>query len=288
MTFKLARLTLAVAVGALLAVPAAAQQDMSSTDIDRLQTMVNEVGQDIAALRAKDTATARRLQAELDELQDEVIYLRVKLRKERSVTRTEYTDLRDRLDRLRTRASGQTPAPAAAAQAPGAASDRTVPVGAELDVRLQSAINSGTAMVEDRFEATTLVDLSRNGTVVIPAGAVVRGVVTAVQSAGRVQRRASLALSFDQITFGGRSYPMRATVTEAIEGEGIRGEAGRVGTGAAVGGIIGGIIGGVRGALTGILIGGGGTIIATEGEEVELKPGTVLRMRFDSPLDVSK
>jgi hypothetical protein len=274
-------------LGALLltALPAAAQQDLSQADLDRLQQAVNEIGRDVAALRERDSAAARRLQAELDELQDEVIYLRVRLRRERSVPRSEYVEVRDRLERLRTRASGTAAPSVPETTGPP---DRTVPVGAELDVRLQARLNSGTAMVEDRFEATTLVDLSRNGRVVIPAGAVVRGVVTAVQSAGRVQRRASLSLSFDQITFGGRSHPIRATVTEAIEGEGVRGDAGRVGTGAAVGGIIGGIIGGVRGALTGILIGGGGTLIATEGEEVDLAPGTVLRMRFDSPLVVEQ
>ena len=72
---------------------------------------------------------------------------------------------------------------------------------------------------------------------------------------------------------------------QALEGEGIRGEAGRIGAGAGVGAIIGGILGGFKGALAGILIGGGGTIAATEGKEVELPQGTVLRVRLDSPLD---
>lgn len=275
---------LLVALG-LVAAPAMAQPEVSSTDIERLQTTVNEVGREIASLRDRDTAAARRLQTDLDELQDEVIYLRVRLRKERSVPRAEYADVRDRLDRLRTRAG----APAAVTtQSRQGSADREVPVGAELDVRLGTTINSGTAMVEDRFEATTVVDVLQDGVVLVPAGAVVRGVVTAVQAAGRVERRASLSLSFDQITFGGRTYPMRATVTNVLEGEGIRGEAGRVGTGAAVGGVIGGILGGLRGALAGILIGGGGTLIATEGEDLELKPGTVLRMRFDSPLVVAR
>ena len=58
----------------------------------------------------------------------------------------------------------------------------------------------------------------------------------------------------------------------------------RIGTGAGVGAIIGGILGGFKGALAGILIGGGGTIAATEGKEVELPPGSVLRVRIDSPV----
>ena len=93
-----------------------------------------------------------------------------------------------------------------------------------------------------------------------------------------------MTVSFDQITFGGRTYPMRGTVTEAIEGEGIKGEVGRVGAGAGVGAIIGGILGGFKGAMAGILIGGGGTIAATEGKELELPQGSVLRVRVDSPV----
>ena len=84
----------------------------------------------------------------------------------------------------------------------------------------------------------------------------------------------------------GRDYEIRGTVTEAIEGEGIKGEAGRIGAGAGVGAIIGGILGGFKGALAGILIGGGGVIAATEGKEVELPQGTLLRVRIDSPVSL--
>ena len=95
-----------------------------------------------------------------------------------------------------------------------------------------------------------------------------------------------MTVSFDQVTVNGRAYPMRGTVTQAIEGEGIKGEAGRAGAGAGVGAIIGGMLGGVKGAVLGALIGGGGTIAATEGKEVELPQGSVLRVRIDSPLQV--
>ena len=152
-----------------------------------------------------------------------------------------------------------------------------------MDVRLQNTLNSGTAQVEDRFEGTTLVDLNIDGRTVVPAGSVARGVVTAVEPATRTNRTARMTVSFDQITVDGRAYPIRGTVTQAIEGEGIRGEAGRIGTGAGVGAIIGGILGGFKGALAGILIGGGGTIAATEGKEVQIPQGSVLRVRLDSP-----
>ncbi|MGE3277398.1 MAG: hypothetical protein AB7O67_19960 [Vicinamibacterales bacterium] len=295
---------LAVIAMLALAMPAAARQSsMTSADVDRLQQDVNDAGQAIATLRSSDTAAARRLQSELDDLQDEVIYLKVKLRKEPSVARSEYTALRDRIADLQTRA-GNGGAPAAAPATPEAApapapragasasssssADGRVPVGAELDVRLQTALNSGTAQVEDRFEATTLVDYRQDGRVVVPAGSVVRGVVTDVKSAGRVERKGSLSLSFDQITVNGRAYPIRGTVTQAIEEGGYKEDAGKIGAGAAVGGILGGIFGGAKGALAGVLIGGGGTVAATEGKQVDLKPGTILRMRFDSPLELMR
>jgi hypothetical protein len=164
-----------------------------------------------------------------------------------------------------------------------------VPVGTELDVRLQTPLNSGTAQVEDRFEATTLVDLkSKDGRVLIPAGSLARGVVTAVKPAGRTDRKGSLSLGFERITVNGTTYQIRGTLTQAAESEGVEGEVGKIGAGAAVGGIIGGIIGGVKGTIAGILIGGGGTMVATEGEQVDLKAGTVLRMRFDQELSLAR
>ena len=161
-----------------------------------------------------------------------------------------------------------------------------VPVGTELDVRLQQSLSSATAVVEDRFEATTLVDLKEGDRTIIPAGSVMRGVVSSVTKTTRLERKGSLTLAFDQVRVNGRDYPIRATVTQAIQSEGIAGEKERIGIGAGAGAILGAILGGAKGALAGILIGGGGTIAATEGKDVTLPAGTVLRVRFDQPLTV--
>lgn len=161
-----------------------------------------------------------------------------------------------------------------------------IPSGQEIDVRLQSELSSETAQVEQRFEATSVADLYRGNDVLIPAGSIVRGVVSSVDKATRTDRKGAMTLSFDQVTIRGRNYPMRGTVTQAIESEGIKGEAAKIGAGAGVGAIIGGIIGGVKGALLGVLIGGGGTIAATEGKNVTLPAGTILRVRLDTPPNV--
>ena len=150
----------------------------------------------------------------------------------------------------------------------------------------QTELTSDTAQVEDRFEATTVVDLYQGDRVIIPAGSVMRGLVTSVNRASRTDRKGSLTVAFNQITVRGRNYPMRGTVTEAIESYGIKGEIGRIGAGSAVGAIIGGIIGGAKGALIGVLIGGGGTMVATEGKDVTLPAGTILRVRMDTPPEI--
>ena len=131
-------------------------------------------------------------------------------------------------------------------------------------------MNSGTARVEDRFDATTIVPYDRNGRVLVPAGSVMRGVVNSVTPASRgINRKGELTLVFDRFSIDGRTYSIRATVMQALQGES---DTGRVAAGAGVGAIIGAILGGTRGALTGILIGGGGTVAATEGKEVDLAP----------------
>ncbi len=157
-------------------------------------------------------------------------------------------------------------------------------VGQELDARLQTPLSSQTAEVEDRFEATTLVDLYQGSTLMVPAGSVLRGVVSGVDRASRTDRRGSLTLSFDQMTVAGRTYRIRASVTKALEGPGVKGEVGKMTTGAAAGAIIGGILGGFQGAMAGILIGGGGSLLALPGTNVRVEAGTVLRVRFDAPV----
>jgi CRISPR/Cas system-associated endoribonuclease Cas2 len=280
---------IAAAVLLMLPMPASAQAQLTAADIQRLQDSVFDATADVSRLRQRDARLAESLERELDDLRDEVIYLKVKMRKS-GATRAEYSDLRDRIDRLHTQARGE-PAPAVSPSSRGPAVDERlspteIPVGTEFDVRLQSRLNSGTARVEDRFDTTTIVPYERNGRMLVPAGSVLRGVVNSVTPASRgVNRRGELTLVFDRFSIDGRTYSVRATVTQALQGEA---DTGRVAAGAGVGAIIGAIVGGVRGALTGILIGGGGTVAATEGNEVDLAPGTVLRVRLDAPLDVAQ
>jgi len=299
---RISGVALAVWLTVGLASPAWAQA-VTQADIQRLQDNTYLAERDITTLRSRDIARASQLQAELDDLKDEVIYLKVKLRKDRTLARTEFGDVRDRIESVRSRAAsasasndvgssrgvydgnrtGTTDTRASRPLPRGAVE---VPSGTELDARLQTGLNSGTAQVEDRFEATTLADLNVDGRVAVPAGSVLRGVVSSVEPATRTNRTAKMTVTFDQVTISGHDYPIRGTVTQALEGEGIKGDLPKAGAGAAIGGILGAVLGGGKGALLGVLIGGGGTIAATEGKELDLPQGTVLRVRLDSPVQI--
>lgn len=269
-----------------------AQSAVTTADLQRLEDNIDAASKDLAPLRSRDASLASQLERELSDLRDDTVYLKVKVRRDEPVARSEYSQLRDRIDAVRSRARGDEARPAARASGSDrsdrsdAAREHEIPIGTEFDVRLQDALSSKTAAVEDRFQVTTMVDLRNDDRVIVPAGSTMRGVINAVNKAGRLERKGSLSVTFDQVTVHNRSYPVRATVTQALESEGVRGEAGRIGTGAGVGAIIGGILGGFKGALAGILIGGGGTIAATEGTDVELASGTVLRVRLDTPLSL--
>ncbi|MGE3176618.1 MAG: hypothetical protein AB7O32_04040 [Vicinamibacterales bacterium] len=294
-TLALALMTLALSP---IAAPAAAEgaqgaqgsQTMTATDVQRLENAIADAQRDVTQVQQRDLAS--QLESQLNDLRDEAVYLKVKIRKGDAVSRTEYFDLRDKVDDLRSRARGTSTArtgsstSSASSPARGAATRGEVPAGTEFDVKLSQALSSSTAQVEDRFEAVTQVDLMQEDRVLVPAGSTMRGVVSSVKKAGRLERRGSLTLAFDRITIRGKDYPIRATVTDVLESEGVKGEATKIGTGAGVGAILGGIFGGVKGAITGILIGGGGTIAATEGEDVEITTSRVLRVKLDAPLDL--
>ena len=145
-----------------------------------------------------------------------------------------------------------------------------IPSGTEVDVRLVTPLTSDTAQVEDRVEGTTMIDLYRGNDLIVPAGSVMTGWVTSVDRASRTDRQGKLTIEFNRVRINNRNYDTKAYVTQALESDGLKGEAGRIGAGSAVGAIIGGILGGVKGAVAGILIGGGGVIAATEGKDVHL------------------
>ena len=229
---------------------------------------------------------------EMSDIRDELGYMRVKQRRGEAVTRTDRLRLSDRVDRFLGRMNGRASSSTGVYDRANR-DDRNgtnqsrgrleIPSGSEVDVRLLTALTSDTAQIEDRVEATTLIDLYNGNDLLVPAGSTLTGWVTSVDRASRTDRKGSLTLEFNRLKVNNRSYDVRAYVTQALESEGIKGETARIGAGSAVGAIIGGILGGVKGAIAGVLIGGGGIVAATPGKDVELEPGALLRVRLDQP-----
>jgi hypothetical protein len=283
-------------MGAVLGAASVAwgQAVIAEEDILRLQVGVYDAREALRQVAAADAARGARIEAELDAISDEAVFLKIQLRRQGRVAASEFEALSTRLDAVRGQLAGDAPAvvPTGGEAAPVSTSaagrvparSTEIPAGRELDVRLRSLLDSETAQVEDRFEASTLVDLYRDGRLIIPAGSVVRGVVSGVEKAGRNKRSSSLTLNFDQITIVGEAHPIKASATQAFQQKGARDEAGKLITGAGIGGLVGGLLAGGIGVAAGAVVGTSGTLLATQGPNVELPPGTVVRLRFDEPL----
>lgn len=263
----------------------AVQAPVTLADLTRLDATAAEIEKQAAALKPTDPTLAGQIEKTILTLKEDLTYLRVKLRRSEPVTREEYATLRDRIETLRVRTT-QTGTISAQPMIEKPSPAFLIPVGTELDVRLQTPLSSATSQAEERFEATTIVDFTMENAVVIPAGSIVRGFVSSVRAAGRfADRRGAITLSFDEIRIDQTSRRLRASVSQAIDGK-MTQDATRIGAGAVVGGIIGGLLGGGKGALLGVLVGGGGTMAATDGADVNLPLGTILRLRIDQPLEV--
>ena len=166
----------------------------------------------------------------------------------------------------------------------------TVPEGATLSLSLTTPINSGTARVDDRADATLADAVSVGGTEVLPAGSTLDGTVAAVAASGKVTGLASITLHFTSLVAAGRDdrYDIDATYSETVQPT-KRADATKIGVGGAAGAAIGGLLGGKGGAAKGAVIGGGaGTavVLSTTGDDVERPAGARLTVRLKRSIDV--
>lgn len=165
----------------------------------------------------------------------------------------------------------------------------TVAAGTTLPVELDGALASNTNAVEDPVHATLRSRVLVNGVEVIPAGSPVRGVVTQATPSGGVKGRARLTFDFRHVTVGEEIYDMR-TKPFVYQAKSTKEEdATKIGVGAAAGGIIGAIAGGKKGAAVGAAVGstaGTALVLATPGDEVQLRSGTEMPVDLANPLTV--
>ena len=166
----------------------------------------------------------------------------------------------------------------------------TVPAGTALSIKLASTVTTETAKDGDAVEGTVARDVSVDGRVVIPAGAVVTGAVTEAVRPGRVKGRARLAVRFTSVTLGSDRQTIASSAV-VREGQATKGEdATKVGIGAGAGAVVGAILGGGKGAAKGAAVGaagGTGVVLATRGEDVAIAKGEPVSTALTAPITVT-
>lgn len=170
-----------------------------------------------------------------------------------------------------------------------------VPVGTTFSVTLNQTLSTRTNQPGDAFSGTLAGPvLADDGRVLIPAGATVHGRVTEVAKSDHVGETAIIKLAFESIEFGGKTYPLSATVLEATPQRVSRSttgqNVGKAAAGAAAGAILGKILGhDTKGAIKGAVLGAAaGTAIALGTADVDavLPAGDKVVLRTDSPIEV--
>jgi hypothetical protein len=159
-----------------------------------------------------------------------------------------------------------------------------------IGIRLDSAISSETARVEDRVNAKVTRDVTVEGRTAIPANARLEGVVSVVEHGGKFKNQARLGVRFNMLILPDGSRVPIQTETIFRDGEPPAGAStAKVGASAIIGGILGAVIGGGKGAAVGTAAGAGGgaaAVAAGDRSEAVLAAGTNLTVRLTAPATV--
>jgi hypothetical protein len=164
----------------------------------------------------------------------------------------------------------------------------TLPAGTSLALEIQTPIDTGTSEAGSPVQARLTESVSLDGIEVVPAGSPVTGRLSSVESAGKVKGRASVVVTFEQLTAHDETYPISArfsVVAPASKDEDVR----WIGIPAAGGAVLGAILGGRKGAAVGAAIGGGAgaaAVLLTPGDEVRIREGARVQVALDDPIEV--
>ena len=262
--------------------PAQSRGEASLDDLQRLQEDLANLDGDLAALEPGDPKTDE-FRNRAEHIREEAIFLKVKVQHHQrdggsgtGLAQDDVARLRRMVEQLRAdidRAFGREQR------------ELRLPEGTSIQVRLAHALSSRTARREDRVDASVAEPVRADGVLALPAGTQMRGVVREVEAAQRPSKAGRVEIEFDSVYLDPTRLEMRGRVAEIRESGD---QAKKAGIGAVVGGVLGGLLGGKNGAIAGILVGGGGAVVATKGEDVELPAGTVLTVRLERPLVITR
>jgi hypothetical protein len=280
-----------LASGPLAHAQSSSRDEARPRDLQRLQEDLTNLDEELQALETGDE-TADTFRQRAEEIREETIYLKVKMRRHQrdggsgsGVAYDEVEDLRREIADLR-RDLERSFGPGED-ERPGRG-DPSLPEGSELHLRLDQALSSRTARREDRFDASLARPVRAGGRTLLPAGTRVRGIVRFVEPAQRPSKGGQLELDFDALYLDRTRLDLRTRVVSLHEADFSGDTAGKAGIGAVLGGVLGGILGGKKGTLIGILVGGGGAVAGSKGEDVDLPAGTLVKVRLERPLVVPR
>lgn len=180
-----------------------------------------------------------------------------------------------------------TPAPPKPAEDPGV----TLAAGTPVEIAVNAALNTEINKVGDPWTGEVKENVIVGDRIVIPAGSIVHGVVSAVKPAEKGDR-AMLDLSVESVSVDGNSIPVKAGMEEIVAGSTRARNLGAIAGGAAAGALVGKAVGGSgKGALIGGLIGGaaaGAGVAGSKGYQVVLKEGTIITFNVSEDVNVKK
>ncbi|MDE1161653.1 MAG: hypothetical protein PW792_06860 [Acidobacteriaceae bacterium] len=185
-----------------------------------------------------------------------------------------------------------------------------LPEGTVLRASLDNTISTMDAKVGSHFTAHLTSDVQRNGRVLIPNGALVRGRITEVRVGHGLGSNAMLRLQPDTVTMpDGIPYPLDAQVIDLApsdkevspseshvsrEGEivadrHVKAKVAAVSLTTGSGAVAGALLGGGVGALVGATIGAGAglVVLAKQDHQQTLPEGTVLVLNLDHSLQLN-
>ncbi len=186
-----------------------------------------------------------------------------------------------------------------------------IPSGAHVLLRMQNSINTRTSKAGDFVYLQTATPIAAGGSVLVPIGSYVQGVVVDVNRGGRVKGRADLSIRLETLTLAsGQQYKFAPRV-DSLEGDSggqkVVGDENKIqqgagtgrdtaqiailtGLGAAVGARVN-RFGNGGSALRGVGIGSGvgaavglASVAFTRGKDVDLRQGASLDVVFDQPV----
>jgi hypothetical protein len=160
-----------------------------------------------------------------------------------------------------------------------------------IGIRLDNAISTRTARVEDRVSATVSRDVTVGGRTAIAAGVRLEGTVVLVERGGRFRTRPRLGLEFDRMVLADGTRVNIKTDTIYREGDSPSADAtAKVGAGAVAGAILGAVIGGKKGAAIGGAAGatgGAAAVMRGDPNESSLPSGAPLTVRLTEDVVVT-